>query len=67
MGERYTVPQKELRRAMHAFFDKVIYQLWGERGVASTRIAYVSKIDGHVAAREVIAKSMRAYDEKFGE
>ena len=46
LGERYTVPQKELRRAMHAFFDKVIYQLWGERGVASTRIAYVSKIDG---------------------
>ena len=46
LGERYTVAQKDLRAAMHTFFDKVIYQLWGERGVASTKIAYVSKIDG---------------------
>ena len=46
LGESYTVPQKDLRRAMHAFFDHVIKKMWGERGVASTKLAYVSKIDG---------------------
>ena len=46
MGESYTVSQKDLRRAMHAFFDQVTKRLCGERGVASTKIAYVSKIDG---------------------
>jgi TolB protein len=46
LGESYTIPQSELRRAMHDFFDKVVKRLCGERGVASTRIAYVSKIDG---------------------
>lgn len=45
-GESYLVPQKDLRRVMHAFFDQVTYRLWGERGVASTKLAYVSKIEG---------------------
>ena len=46
LGESYTVPQRELRRAMHAFFDQVTKRLCGERGVASTKLAYVSKIEG---------------------
>lgn len=46
LGESYVIPQQDLRRAMHAFFDKVIHRLWGERGVASTKLAYVSKMDG---------------------
>ncbi len=46
VGETYVVPQQELRRAMHKFFDLVIKRLWGERGVASTKLAYVSKMDG---------------------
>lgn len=46
LGESYRVEQKDLRKAIHAFFDKVIFRLWGERGVASTKLAYVSKIDG---------------------
>jgi len=46
LGESYTVEQKDMRRALHQFFDQVIYRLWGERGVASTKLAYVSKIDG---------------------
>ncbi|MCF0225322.1 MAG: PD40 domain-containing protein [Fibrobacter sp.] len=46
LGEAYTITQQDLRRAMHSFFDQVIYRLWGERGVASTKLAYVSKIDG---------------------
>ncbi len=46
LGEAYTIPQQDLRQAMHQFFDQVIYRLWGERGVASTKLAYVSKIEG---------------------
>ena len=46
LGESYLVEQKDMRRALHQFFDQVIYRLWGERGVASTRLAYVSKMDG---------------------
>ncbi len=46
LGESYTISQKDLRRAMHAFFDEVTKRLCGERGVASTKLAYVSKIDG---------------------
>lgn len=46
IGESYTVQQKDLRRVVHAFFDKVTYRICGERGVASTRLAYVSKIEG---------------------
>ena len=46
LGEAYTVSQQDLRRVMHQFFDQVIYRLWAERGVASTKLAYVSKIDG---------------------
>lgn len=46
LGESYTVSQNDLRRAMHGFFDNVTKRLCGERGVASTRLAYVSKIDG---------------------
>lgn len=46
LGESYVVEQKDMRRALHQFFDMVIYRLWGERGVASTKLAYVSKMDG---------------------
>ena len=46
LGESYTIPQKELRRAIHEFFDKATLAICGERGVASTKLAYVSKIDG---------------------
>ncbi|MCQ2124391.1 MAG: translocation protein TolB [Fibrobacter sp.] len=46
LGESYVVPQQELRKVMHKFFDLVIKRLWGERGVASTKLAYVSKMDG---------------------
>ena len=46
LGESYTVKPHEVRQAVHSFFDKVVYRLFGERGVASTKLAYVSKIDG---------------------
>ena len=46
LGESYTVKPFDVRQAVHSFFDKVVYRLFGERGVASTKLAYVSKIDG---------------------
>lgn len=46
LGETYKVDQKDVRRAIHNFFDKVVLRLWGDRGVASTKLAYVSKIEG---------------------
>ena len=46
LGESYTVKPYDVRQAIHSFFDKVVYRLFGERGVASTKLAYVSKIDG---------------------
>lgn len=46
LGESYAIYQKDLRQAVHMFFDEVIYRLWGEKGVATTKLAYVSKIDG---------------------
>lgn len=46
LGESYTVSLMDSRKAVHEFIDKVIYQLWGVHGVASTKLAWVSKIDG---------------------
>lgn len=46
LGEAYTISPKDVRAAMHSFFDHLIMTLWGERGVASTKLAYVSKMDG---------------------
>ncbi len=46
LGESYTVDADDIRTAVHRFTDKVIRELWGVRGVASTELAWVSKIDG---------------------
>ena len=46
LGESYTVKPYDVRQAVHSFFDKVVYRLFGERGIATTKLAYVSKIDG---------------------
>ena len=45
-GESYKVAVQNVREAMHLFFDQVVFELWGERGVASTKLAWVRKIDG---------------------
>ncbi len=43
----YSGKKKDLRRLSHRFSDDAIFQLFGERGIASTRIAYVRGKDGH--------------------
>jgi len=46
LKKNYLVKQRRLRRAIHAFFDEATERITGERGVASTKLAYVSKIEG---------------------
>ena len=45
-GESYKIAVHDVREAIHLFFDKIVQELWGERGVASTKITWVRKIDG---------------------
>jgi TolB protein len=42
-GKQYRVSEKALRRATHLFSDLVVYQLFGEKGIASTRIVCVAR------------------------
>ena len=42
----YSGKKKDLRRLSHRFSDDAIFQLFGERGIASTRIAYVRGGEG---------------------
>ncbi|WP_345538810.1 Tol-Pal system beta propeller repeat protein TolB [Variovorax defluvii] len=45
-GQSYTVPQGDLRLAAHRISDYVYEKLTGEKGIFSTRIAYVTKGGG---------------------
>jgi TolB protein len=45
-GKSYAVPPSDLRLAAHQIADVVYERLTGERGVFSTRIAYVTKAGG---------------------
>lgn len=42
-GKRYRVDDGSTRRIAHHFADEIVLMLTGERGIASTRIAYVRK------------------------
>ena len=42
-GQSYTVPQGDLRLASHRIADYVYEKLTGEKGIFSTRLAYVTK------------------------
>lgn len=42
-GQSYTVPQADLRLASHRIADYVYEKLTGEKGIFSTRIAYITK------------------------
>jgi TolB protein len=45
-GRRYTGSVEEWRRAVHNLADDIVVHLTGERGIASTRIAFVSSVTG---------------------
>lgn len=46
-AKRYLGKAKELRRFSHSFADEILRALTGEKGVFTTRIAYVSTLSGN--------------------
>ena len=46
LGKRYTSTKKFLRRIIHRFADEVVLQLTGKRGIAGTKIAFLSADNG---------------------
>ena len=44
IGKRYTTTKKFLRKIIHRFADEMVLQLTGKRGVAETRIAFLSQV-----------------------
>ena len=42
----YSGPREQLRQAAHQFADELVFQLFGEKGIAQTRITYVNKRPG---------------------
>jgi TolB protein len=45
-GKRYLGDARVLRAIIHRFADEMVFRYTGERGIAETRIAYVSKVTG---------------------
>ncbi len=45
-GKRYVGDIRTLRTMVHRLADEIVFRLTGEKGVASSRIAYVSSVDG---------------------
>jgi len=43
----YMSSLEQVRASIHRCTDKVVHQLWGAQGFASTQMAWVSKIDGN--------------------
>ncbi len=47
LGKKYTVKRSSLRKAAHMYSDEIIYQLFGEKGIAQTKVVFVSKQSGN--------------------
>lgn len=47
LGRRYTSPKKLLRAVIHRFADEIVMQLTGKRGVAGTKVAFLSQVSGN--------------------
>jgi TolB protein len=58
-AKRYLGDGKLLRRIIHRFADEVVFRYTGERGIAETRIAYVSKVTGF---KELYVMDYDGYD-----
>jgi TolB protein len=52
LRRRYGGERGEFTRAAHRFSDELVYQLFGEKGIAQTRLAYVHRSGG---AKEIWA------------
>ncbi len=58
-GKRYVGDLRTLRTMVHRLADEVVFRLTGEKGVASSRIAYVSSVDG---AKEIYVMDYDGYN-----
>jgi TolB protein len=58
-GKRYVGDLRTLRTMVHRLADEIVYRLTGEKGVASSRIAYVSAVDG---AKEIFVMDYDGYN-----
>lgn len=47
LEKTYSGRSKDLRRLAHRFSDDAVFQIFGERGIATTRIAFSRGKDGH--------------------
>ena len=47
VGRRYIGDAKRLRAMVHRWADEIVYRLTGEKGVAQSRIAFVSNVSGY--------------------
>ncbi len=56
VSKKFEMPLAQARRLAHKVADEVVFQFTGERGIADTKIAYVSTATGH---KEI---SMMDYD-----
>jgi len=61
MNKRYKFSEPALRRAAHRFSDEIVLQLTGEKGIASTSIAFISNVSG---AKEVRVMDYDGYGNK---
>jgi TolB protein len=58
-GKRYVGDVRTLRTMVHRLADEIVYRLTGDKGVASSRIAYVSSVDG---AKEIYVMDYDGYN-----
>jgi TolB protein len=47
LGKKYSGKKADLRRSAHKFSDELVYQLFGEKGIAQSRVVYVNKRGGN--------------------
>jgi len=47
VGTRYSGPEAVLRKMAHRFADQVLYRFTGEPGITETRLAFISRTQGH--------------------
>jgi TolB protein len=58
-GKRYAGDSRSLRVMVHRLADEIVFRLTGEKGIASSRIAYVSAVNG---AKEIYVMDYDAYN-----
>lgn len=58
-GKRYAGESRTLRAMVHRLADEIVFRLTGEKGIASSRIAYVSSVNG---AKEIYVMDYDAYN-----